>query len=473
LPLPWPRPRPSPTTRATPSRIVRSKIFDDSQYSRYSSPHGATAQETGRNSYKVTGLVKDRDKKDHRFNCRIDHREVASWNVSPEAISDSDKKTAAAIGAGVLGLAILAAAVSGDKDHDNKRNAYEKGESSPFDDMGYLKQECTNEVRRHLDRDHGSVRDLELTYPHLNDRTLTGNGRVSFERGGHRELSFNCDFDRRGQVQDGHYSYADGGGDDRMARDDEGAAPAGTAGPGSRCLTPPVLAASRCMLMREARFSSTARKPISKSSTTTTSKPRDLTSPSLSPSIPTVQQAVLHRQGSRQRHLHDLELSPCMSGRPCASASVCRPRHPHWRALCAVSVGPQLWRVACWPDSVSTWNGVDTMNYHQILALIAVLTGNAGDDFATLKSGGADPKAPIAQILCPRPLPANEIEGKTVFCGTVQAPEDHAKPDGKKITLQFSILKSGRNILNPIRWCICKAGWCECDHPDSAVGPHL
>ena len=195
----------------------QSKIFDDSQYSRFSSPHDTTAQETGRNSYKVTGLVKDRDKKDHRFNCRIEHREVASWNVSPEQMSDSDKKTAAAIGAGVLGLAILAAAVSGDKDHDNKRNAYEKGESSPFDDMGYLKQECANEVRRHLDRDHGSVRDLELTYPHLNGRTLTGNGRVSFERGGRRELSFTCDFDRRGQVKDGHYSYADGGGDDRSS----------------------------------------------------------------------------------------------------------------------------------------------------------------------------------------------------------------------------------------------------------------
>ncbi|HRZ08140.1 MAG TPA: hypothetical protein P5102_18765, partial [Candidatus Competibacteraceae bacterium] len=181
----------------------QDKIFDDSQYSRYSGAHGATAQETGRNSYKVTGLVKDRDKKDHRFNCRIDHREVVSWNVSPEAISDSDKKTAAAVGAGVLGLAILAAAVSGNKDHDDKRNSYEKGENSPFDDMGYLKQECTNEVRRHLDRDHGAVRDLELTHPHLHDRTLSGNGRVSFERGGRRELSFTCDFDRRGQVQDG------------------------------------------------------------------------------------------------------------------------------------------------------------------------------------------------------------------------------------------------------------------------------
>lgn len=208
----------------------QDKIFDDSQYSRYSAPHGATAQETGRNSYKVTGLVKDRDKKDHRFNCRIDHREVVSWNVSPEAISDSDKKTAAAIGAGVLGLAILAAAVSGDKDHDNKRNSYEKGENSPFDDMGYLQRECTNEVRRHLDRDHGAVRDLELTYPHLNGRTLTGNGRVSFERGGRRELSFTCDFDRRGRVQDGHYSYVGGDSDDRVSRADEGGAGAAKGG---------------------------------------------------------------------------------------------------------------------------------------------------------------------------------------------------------------------------------------------------
>jgi hypothetical protein len=116
-----------------------------------------------------------------------------------------------------VGLAILAAALSGDKDHDKKRSSYEKGENSPFDDMAYLKQECTNELRRHLDRDHGQVRDLELTYPHLNDRTLTGNGRVSFERGGRRELSFTCDFDRRGQIRDGHYSYADGGGDDRSS----------------------------------------------------------------------------------------------------------------------------------------------------------------------------------------------------------------------------------------------------------------
>lgn len=89
------------------------------------------------------------------------------------------------------------------------------------------------------------------------------------------------------------------------------------------------------------------------------------------------------------------------------------------------------------------------MNYQQILALISALTGNAGDDFAALKSGGADPQAPIAQILCPRPLPANEVEGKTLFCGTVQVPEDNSRPDGKKIPLKFAILKSWSQYPEP------------------------
>lgn len=89
------------------------------------------------------------------------------------------------------------------------------------------------------------------------------------------------------------------------------------------------------------------------------------------------------------------------------------------------------------------------MDYQHILALIAALTGNADGDFGTLKSGGTDPKTPIVPILCPRPLPADEIEGKTIFCGTVQVPEDNAKPDGKKISLKFSILKSWSQYPEP------------------------
>jgi pimeloyl-ACP methyl ester carboxylesterase len=81
------------------------------------------------------------------------------------------------------------------------------------------------------------------------------------------------------------------------------------------------------------------------------------------------------------------------------------------------------------------------MDYTGILALISFLTGNAEDGFATLKAGAAA-SAPVTQIVCPRPLPVNEIEDKTVFCGRVQVPEDHSKPDGKKISLDFAILKS-------------------------------
>lgn len=81
------------------------------------------------------------------------------------------------------------------------------------------------------------------------------------------------------------------------------------------------------------------------------------------------------------------------------------------------------------------------MDYTDILALISALTGQASDDFAGLKAG-ENGRQPISQIVCPRPLPADEIEGKTVFCGSVPVPEDHAKPDGKKITLEFAILKS-------------------------------
>ncbi|MBK1718684.1 hypothetical protein [Thiocystis violacea] len=189
----------------------QSQIFNDA---RYHNPHGASATETGRHSYKVNGLVKDRQNKDHRFNCRIENREVVSWNVSPEGgHSDSDSK-AAMIGAGIIGLAVIAAAVSQDKGHQDKRDAYDRGEGYALDDMDYLKKECAHELRFHLERDYGDVSDLRLKHPYLSGRTLTGNGRVSFEDSDSRDLSFTCDFDRRGGIHDGRYTligpgYAD------------------------------------------------------------------------------------------------------------------------------------------------------------------------------------------------------------------------------------------------------------------------
>lgn len=84
----------------------QDKIFDDSQYSRYSDAHGVTAQETGRNSYKVTGLVKDRNKKDHRFNCRIDHREVVKCCSVRKRFLIPSKRRRRRLARGILGLAM-------------------------------------------------------------------------------------------------------------------------------------------------------------------------------------------------------------------------------------------------------------------------------------------------------------------------------------------------------------------------------
>jgi pimeloyl-ACP methyl ester carboxylesterase len=88
------------------------------------------------------------------------------------------------------------------------------------------------------------------------------------------------------------------------------------------------------------------------------------------------------------------------------------------------------------------------VDYQHILSLVAALIGT-GEEYAALKTRAAELKAPLAKIVCPRPMPANEIEGKTVLCGTVQVPEDHAKPDGKKITLKFAVLKSWSQYPEP------------------------
>ncbi len=73
------------------------------------------------------------------------------------------------------------------------------------------------------------------------------------------------------------------------------------------------------------------------------------------------------------------------------------------------------------------------MDYAQILTLISALTGTADDDFASLKSTARHPKRQITQIMCPRPLPAHEIEGKTVFCSTLHVPEDHTSQTKRRL----------------------------------------
>jgi len=48
----------------------------------YSNPHDVRSDETGYRSYNVSGLVNDRDGREYRFDCRVEDREVVSWNVN-------------------------------------------------------------------------------------------------------------------------------------------------------------------------------------------------------------------------------------------------------------------------------------------------------------------------------------------------------------------------------------------------------
>lgn len=83
------------------------------------------------------------------------------------------------------------------------------------------------------------------------------------------------------------------------------------------------------------------------------------------------------------------------------------------------------------------------MDHAQILALIAALSGAPESDrFAGIRAEAAKPNAIVRIEACPRPLPANEIEGVSLLCGRVSVPEDRSKAGGKVIPLAFAVLRA-------------------------------
>jgi len=179
----------------------------------YSNPRDILVEKKGHNSYVVSGKVEDRHDRDHRFNCRIEHKEVVSWNVS-SGHDDKDKsdKKALAIGAGIVGLAAIAAIAasnSNDGEHEQSRSLYNTGRGNPFDDIKYLQNECRRVVRQHLAEDHGRVDDLDFKTADLDGRTLSGRGKVRFAYEGRHRIDYRCQFDRAGNIHDGHYEYRD------------------------------------------------------------------------------------------------------------------------------------------------------------------------------------------------------------------------------------------------------------------------
>jgi len=180
---------------------------------RYHNAHNVHVEKTDKGRFRVKGKVKSTaDNKDHKFTCKVRHREVVSWNVNPHGIggdsSDNDN-TALAIGAGIVGLAALAAIASNDDEYSNSRNDYQNDRGDdPFDDINYLKKECNRTIWKHLNDDHSPVKSLHFNRVNLRHRELRGRGEVHFRDGEDRDLKFSCHFDRRGRVHDGDYHYS-------------------------------------------------------------------------------------------------------------------------------------------------------------------------------------------------------------------------------------------------------------------------
>jgi len=59
-----------------------------------------------------------------------------------------------------------------------------------------------------------------------------------------------------------------------------------------------------------------------------------------------------------------------------------------------------------------------------------------------LRNGGADSRYAVGVVPCAKPVSPLEIEGKTLICGTVNVPEDHAMPVGRRMDLKFAVYKS-------------------------------
>ncbi|WP_425093041.1 hypothetical protein [Tropicimonas sp. S265A] len=86
-----------------------------------------------------------------------------------------------------------------------------------------------------------------------------------------------------------------------------------------------------------------------------------------------------------------------------------------------------------------------------LLALIAGISGepNIPDQFAAYLQGGPTAGYPVTVRDCPDPLGRAEIELETIICGTVNVPEKHAEPDGRRIDLFFTVLRAQSSYPEP------------------------
>lgn len=179
-------------------RDCDTKLLQSGEYGQISNQK---AINRGHNSYTVTGKVKSRhNKSTHGFTCNIRHKEIISWNVGHDKHHKNSSHRSSTMGVGTLGVYRHTSSRK-----DNYNNHASGG--SPFDDMKYIKRQCKRNIRHHIKRDHGSVEKVRFESAYLHNRKLTGRGYVIFRDGSDIDLNYHCEFDRRGEIYDGHYGY--------------------------------------------------------------------------------------------------------------------------------------------------------------------------------------------------------------------------------------------------------------------------
>lgn len=169
-------------------------------------------QNDGNHRYTVRGEIRVQGGKDQRYICKIAHEEVTGLKLLDlehhDGSSGHDGKTATAVGAGVLGLALLAAAASGQSSSDDAPYQWQdRTNGRPFDDYEQLKQACAHELRRHLKVEHSGVDRINLQTAVLRDRHLSGNAHVVWRDSNEADLTYSCAFDRTARLYDGTYNY--------------------------------------------------------------------------------------------------------------------------------------------------------------------------------------------------------------------------------------------------------------------------
>lgn len=165
------------------------------------SPTGTSkVSDAGAGKFLVEGTALAAAQTQLTYYCRVVHGEVAVLHLN----SGNGKN---AHGAGVLGLPLDGLETTAPPEHVVRHPAHPAG-INPLHDLKFLRKACRHELRRHLAYDlNGPAAAVRLRHSRVEGRTLHGHGQISWRDGGVSRVNYACEFDRFGQISDGHYGY--------------------------------------------------------------------------------------------------------------------------------------------------------------------------------------------------------------------------------------------------------------------------